>query len=53
MLLKDLDGKSVCVLGYGREGKAMVKALEEYAPTCEITIADKNPDITVDERHRK
>src|SRR3989338_5159336 len=54
MLLQDLNGKTVCVLGYGKEGRAMVKALEEFAPECEITIADKNPDIDVDgDRHWK
>src|SRR3989338_8158767 len=47
MLLHDLNGRTVCILGYGKEGKAMVKALEEYAPQCEITIADKNETLQV------
>jgi UDP-N-acetylmuramoylalanine--D-glutamate ligase len=54
MLLHDLNGKTVCILGYGKEGKAMVTALEEFAPQCEITIADKNPEITIEnDRHWK
>lgn len=40
MKITNLSGKTVCILGYGREGKAMVEALEKYAPDCEITIAD-------------
>src|SRR3989338_4171009 len=42
MKIEELNGKTVCVLGYGREGSAMVAALETYAPKAEITIADKN-----------
>ncbi len=45
MIISELNGKSVCVLGYGREGKAMVEALEKHAPQCEITIADKDTTI--------
>ncbi|MEK7563643.1 MAG: Mur ligase family protein, partial [Patescibacteria group bacterium] len=47
MLLQDLNGKTVCVLGYGKEGKATVKALEEYAPESEITVADKNDELQI------
>ncbi|OGJ59785.1 UDP-N-acetylmuramoylalanine--D-glutamate ligase [Candidatus Peribacteria bacterium RIFCSPHIGHO2_01_FULL_55_13] len=54
MLLHDLNGRTVCILGYGKEGKAMVKALEEFAPECAITIADKNPATLVEgEAHGK
>jgi UDP-N-acetylmuramoyl-L-alanine---L-glutamate ligase len=45
MKITELNGKTVCVLGYGREGKAMVEALEKHAPQCEITIADKDATI--------
>lgn len=52
MNIADLNGKNVCVLGYGREGKAMVKALEHYAPGCEITIADRDERLkTHDSQH--
>lgn len=44
MKIADLNGKTVCVLGYGREGKAMLKALEAHAPEATITVADENID---------
>jgi len=44
MHIRDLAGKSVCILGYGLEGRAMAKALDKYAPGCRITVADQNPD---------
>ncbi len=47
MDIRSLNGKTVCVLGYGREGKAMVEALEIYAPECEITIADQNHTLNI------
>ena len=45
MNITELNGKTVCVLGYGREGKAMVSALEQYAPECNITIADSSDEV--------
>lgn len=45
MKITELNGKNVCILGYGREGKAMVDALETFAPRCEITIADRDTTI--------
>jgi UDP-N-acetylmuramoylalanine--D-glutamate ligase len=47
MHIRDLAGKKVCILGFGREGQATARALEKYAPTTEITIADANPDLRV------
>jgi UDP-N-acetylmuramoyl-L-alanine---L-glutamate ligase len=44
MKIQDLSGKKVCILGFGKEGKAMVAALEKFAPGCEITIADENSE---------
>lgn len=46
MRIQELNGKNICVLGYGKEGKAMVSALEKYAPECEITIADQNKVVS-------
>ncbi len=43
MHIRDLAGKRICVLGYGKEGRATVKALEHFAPGCNITISDQNP----------
>lgn len=48
MRIHALDGKKVLVLGYGKEGRATVKALEQFAPTAKITIADKKADIAKD-----
>lgn len=45
MHIAELKGKNICILGFGREGQAMLKALEEHAPRCEITVADQNPNI--------
>lgn len=45
MDIRSLAGKSVCILGYGREGRATAEALEEYAKGCSIVVADKNPNI--------
>ena len=45
MRIQDLNGKKVCILGYGREGRAMAEALEKHAPDCSITIADKNENL--------
>lgn len=47
MKLADFAGKNICVLGYGREGKAVVAALEKHAPTCTITIADKSSALDI------
>lgn len=46
MRIADLSGKRVCILGFGREGQAALRALEHAAPSAKITIADANPDIS-------
>lgn len=54
MHIRDFNGKTVCVAGYGREGRATVAALEFHAPECEITIADRNAEIDIpNEKHWK
>ena len=54
MHIRDLNGKVICVLGYGREGRAMVDALETFAPNAEITIADQNAKVDCsDTKHWK
>ncbi len=47
MNIRSLAGKSVCILGYGREGQAMALALEKYAEGCKITIADSDAKIQI------
>lgn len=45
MLLRELAGKTVCILGFGKEGKAALAAIRHHAPTASITLADRNADI--------
>jgi len=45
MRIHALDGKTVLILGYGKEGKATVAALEKFAPNADITISDKKTDV--------
>lgn len=45
MRIQDLNGKNVCILGFGREGQAMFQALKQYAPSAIITIADRDKAI--------
>src|SRR3989338_4608860 len=40
MRIQELNGKKVCILGFGKEGKAVLRALETYSPKADITIAD-------------
>lgn len=42
MRIQDLNGKTVCILGFGKEGKAMLEAMRRFAPQAEVTVADKN-----------
>ncbi len=51
MRIHELAGKTVLVLGYRKEGKATVAAIEQFAPSAEITIADKNAEIEKDTDH--
>ncbi|TSC58286.1 MAG: UDP-N-acetylmuramoylalanine--D-glutamate ligase [Candidatus Peregrinibacteria bacterium Greene0416_19] len=43
MKITDLNGKKVCILGFGKEGRAMLRILKKHAPDADITIADANP----------
>jgi UDP-N-acetylmuramoyl-L-alanine---L-glutamate ligase len=45
MTIHDLNHRSICILGYGREGQSVVRALEKYAPDTKVTIADANENI--------
>ncbi|MDD7517493.1 UDP-N-acetylmuramoyl-L-alanine--D-glutamate ligase [Ruminococcus flavefaciens] len=40
---KYTEGKSVCILGFGREGKSTYKILKKYGKQSAIAIADLNP----------
>jgi len=45
MRISELNHRRICILGFGREGQATLRALEKYAPDADITIADANPEI--------
>ena len=40
---KYTEGKTVCILGFGREGKSTWKILEKYCSPEAVAIADLNP----------
>lgn len=42
MKITSLSGKRICLLGFGKEGQAMLKAIRTYAPGADVTVADKN-----------
>ena len=37
------EGKSVCILGFGREGRSTYRILERYCSPSSLAIADLNP----------
>jgi UDP-N-acetylmuramoyl-L-alanine---L-glutamate ligase len=51
MTIQELNGKSVCILGFGREGKAMFEALEKHVPEAKLTIADSNSQVLSPNSH--
>lgn len=52
MRIQDFAGKNVCILGFGREGRATAEALQEYAKDTQITVADTNETIDVPKEFR-
>lgn len=51
MKITELDGKSICFVGYAREGQAMQRALAHYAPNAQLTFADANADAKIEGAH--
>lgn len=47
MKITDLNGKNICILGFGREGQSIARALEKYAPKSSLTIRDNNENVTM------
>ena len=45
MRLQDLNASdiSICILGFGKEGQAALRAVERHAPDATIFLADGNP----------
>ncbi|HSW81082.1 MAG TPA: UDP-N-acetylmuramoyl-L-alanine--D-glutamate ligase [Candidatus Saccharimonas sp.] len=48
MKITELTGKTICLIGYGREGRAMHEALLQHAPNARITVADADPTLHID-----
>ena len=44
-LRKQITGKKVCLLGFGREGQSTYRLIRKYFPEMPITVADRNPRI--------
>jgi len=44
MKIADMAGKSILILGYGKEGRSTEKFLRKNVPSCNITISDKSID---------
>ncbi len=44
MSIEELNGKTVCILGFGREGRAMLDAIERERIDCRVTVADQNEE---------
>ncbi|MDB4978650.1 MAG: UDP-N-acetylmuramoyl-L-alanyl-D-glutamate synthetase [Candidatus Peribacteria bacterium] len=53
MHITELTRKKICILGFGKEGQAMLRAIEKHCTDCTITVADKNENIAVPEQYAK
>lgn len=49
MNISELNKKNICIVGYAREGEAMQRALQAYAPDARITIADQDETIKIND----
>jgi UDP-N-acetylmuramoyl-L-alanine---L-glutamate ligase len=45
MRITDLNSKRICILGFGKEGQAMLTALRAHGIDARITIADMNETL--------
>lgn len=48
MKISELNHKSICILGYGIEGKSAFQALRKHAPEARITIADGSAAVAAE-----
>lgn len=48
MKITELNGKKICIIGSGREGQAMIRALKAYAPEAEITVASRKENLQME-----
>ena len=44
-ILQQLEGKSILLLGFGREGQSSYRFIRRYLPQAPVGIADQNTDI--------
>ena len=49
MNIKDLQGQHVCILGFGREGQSVLRAIRTHAPGATVTIADQNENLVLED----
>jgi UDP-N-acetylmuramoylalanine-D-glutamate ligase len=47
MHIQDFNGKKICIIGYQREGQALVEALQQYAPHADITVMSRRDELEV------
>ncbi|MCL2131929.1 MAG: UDP-N-acetylmuramoyl-L-alanine--D-glutamate ligase [Lentimicrobiaceae bacterium] len=45
VVVNQLDGKRILILGFGREGKSSYRFIRKHLPTVSVVIADENPDL--------
>ena len=45
MIITSLQNRHICILGFGREGQAVLRAIQTYAPDARVTIADGNESL--------
>jgi len=53
MHIRELEGKTVLILGYGREGRATEAFLKKFVPSATIVIADKELDANYLEKQHE
>lgn len=53
MHIAELSGKNICILGFGKEGRAMAEAIETHAKGAEITVADQNEKTDIPDGYWK
>lgn len=48
-IAKAFHGKKILILGYGREGQSTLKLLSKIMPLADITVADKNENLLLND----